>query len=262
MSPEDLAGLQRLLAVMARLRDPETGCPWDRAQTPRSIAPWTIEEACEVAEAAEAGDVGHWREELGDLLFHVVFHARLAEEAGQFDFDGVAETAADKLEHRHPHVFGKEDAASASDLNFRWEQRKSDARKHIDEQLPGHLPALMRAWKLQKRAAASGFDWPDRNGPKDKIEEELDELEQAQQEGDESSMRERVGEELGDLLFAVVNYARHLGVEPEQALRAANRKFTRRFRFIETRLAEDGMRPGDVDLEYLDGLWDQAKATE
>lgn len=261
MSKKNLAGLQRLLAVMASLRDPETGCPWDRAQTPGSIAPWTIEEACEVAEAAESGNLGHWREELGDLLFHVVFHARLAEEAGQFDFDTVAGDVADKLERRHPHVFEDVDAPAASDLNRQWEQRKSAGREHIDDHLPAQLPALMRAWKLQKRAAAVGFDWPDTNGPKDKVEEELDEIEQARKI-DDSSAHDRVSEELGDLLFAVVNYARHLGVEPEQALRAANRKFTRRFRFIESRLSEDGLRSEDVDLEYLDSLWDEAKETE
>ena len=261
MNQTNLTGLLRLLAVMERLRNPETGCPWDRAQTPRSIAPWTIEEACEVAEAAEAGDADHWREELGDLLFHVVFHARLAEEAGQFDFDTVAGEVAAKLEHRHPHVFGEDDAPAASDLNLKWEQRKSREREHIDDHLPAQLPALMRACKLQKRAAAVGFDWPDENGPKGKIAEELDELEQARQ-NDESSTREQVVEEMGDVLFAVVNYARHLGVEPEQALRAANRKFTRRFRFIESRLAEEGLRPGDVGLECLDGLWDQAKRIE
>ena len=261
MNRKKLAGLQRLLDVMARLRDPDSGCPWDRAQTPRSIAPWTIEEACEVAEAAEAGDVEHWREELGDLLFHVVFHARLAEEAGQFDFDAVAGEVAQKLELRHPHVFGEEEAPATGDLNLQWEQRKSSERDHIDEHMPAQLPALMRAYKLQKRAAAVGFDWPDANGPRDKISEELEELEQARQ-ADQSSMQEQVTEELGDLLFAVVNYARHLGVEPEQALRAANRKFTRRFRFIESRLAKEGLNPGDVDLEQLDSLWDQAKATE
>jgi len=261
MSKEDLQGLRRLLAVMEQLRDPEDGCPWDRAQTPRSIAPWTIEEACEVAEAAEAGDVKHWREELGDLLFHVVFHARLAEESGQFDFDTVADEVAGKLERRHPHVFGEEDTPAGSDFNLLWEQRKSRGREHIDEHLPAQLPTLMRACKLQKRAAAVGFDWPDANGPKDKIIEELGELEQARQT-DELSVQEQVNEELGDLLFAIVNYARHLGVEPEQALRAANRKFTRRFRFIESRLAEDGLWPEEVDLDYLDSLWNQAKATE
>ncbi len=261
MKSPDLEGLRRLLGVMARLRNPENGCPWDRAQTPRSIAPWTIEEACEVAEAAEAGDAGHWREELGDLLFHVVFHARLAEEEGLFDFDTVAGEVAVKLEDRHPHVFGGEKAPAVADLNVKWEQRKSGEREHIDEHLPLQLPALMRAYKLQKRAAAVGFDWPDEKGPRGKIVEELEELDQARQ-SDAVSRGERVSEELGDLLFAVVNYARHLGVEPEQALRSANRKFARRFRFIESRLAGDGMQPGAVDLEYLDGLWEKAKEAE
>ena len=261
MNTSSQAGLQYLLAVMARLRDPETGCPWDRAQTPRSIAPWTIEEACEVAEAAEAGDVEHWREELGDLLFHVVFHTRLAEEAGQFDFDDIAGEVAEKLERRHPHVFGGEDVSAVGDLNLKWEQRKSHGRKHVDDDLPAQLPALMRAYKLQKRAAALGFDWPDATGPRGKVTEELEELEEARQ-GEELSVQDRVSEELGDLLFAVVNYARHLGVEPEQALRAANRKFTRRFRFIEARLSKDGLRPDQVDLDHLDRLWDQAKAAE
>lgn len=261
MNSSDLEGLRRLLGVMARLRDPEKGCPWDREQTAGSIAPWTIEEACEVAEAAEAGDAGHWREELGDLLFHVVFHARLAEEEGLFDFDTVANEVAGKLEDRHPHVFGGEKAPAVTDLNVEWEQRKTRERKHIDEHLPLHLPALMRAYKLQKRAAAVGFDWPDETGPRGKIGEELEELEEARQ-SDALSGRERVSEELGDLLFAVVNYARHLGVEPEQALRAANRKFTRRFRFIESRLAGEGLLPGEVDLEFLDGLWEEAKEAE
>lgn len=261
MNQTNLEGLHRLLAVMARLRDPEKGCPWDRRQTPQSIAPWTIEEACEVAEAVEAGDHKHWREELGDLLFHVVFHARMAEEAGQFDFDAVAAEVADKLEQRHPHVFADTATPSESDFNTHWELRKSSGRDHVDEHLPAQLPALMRASKLQKRAAAVGFDWPDADGPKAKIIEELEELEQARRT-DESSRQEQVNEELGDLLFAIVNYARHLGVEPEQALRAANRKFARRFRFIEARLAEDGLRPEDVELEHLDGLWSQAKVME
>jgi nucleoside triphosphate diphosphatase len=181
--------------------------------------------------------------------------------AWQFDFDTVAADVADKLEQRHPHVFGDVDVPAPSDLNLQWEQRKSAEREHVDDHLPAQMPALMRAWKLQKRAAAVGFDWPDANGPKDKIAEELDELEQAQRI-DDASIRNRVNEELGDLLFAVVNYARHLGVEPEQALRAANRKFTRRFRFIESRLSEQGLRSEDVDLEYLDSLWDEAKETE
>lgn len=257
MSKNDLQGLRRLLAVMERLRDPEDGCPWDRAQTPRSIAPWTIEEACEVAEAAEAGDVGHWREELGDLLFHVVFHARLAEEAGQFDFDTVAEGVSNKLERRHPHVFAGAETPSANDFNRRWEAAKSHGREHIDDHLPVQLPALMRALKLQKRAATLGFDWPDAEGPRGKIHEELSELQAADTE-DAAALRE----EVGDLLFAVVNLARHLNVEPEQALREANRKFTRRFRHIESRLAGEGVNPRDASLEQLDALWDEAKDLE
>ncbi len=265
MNVAHLPGMQRLLEVMAKLRDPETGCPWDRAQTPGSIAPWTIEEACEVAEAAEAGDVGHWREELGDLLFHVVFHARMAEEAGTFDFDTVAGEVADKLEKRHPHVFGDEDVPSKSDLNLQWEQRKSIGRNHVDEHLPAQLPALMRAYKLQKRAAAVGFDWPDAAGPREKITEELGEIAQAVSNRSSSKgdmPTEEIMEEVGDLLFAVVNYARHLGVDPEQALRASNRKFVRRFKYIESRIAEDGVTSGGIDLGYLDDLWEEAKRSE
>lgn len=261
MSAAPLKGLRRLLGVMARLRDPENGCPWDRKQTPASIAPWTIEEACELAQAIETGDTAHWQEELGDLLFHVVFHARLGEEAGLFDFNTVAGDVAEKLEQRHPHVFGDEPVPEEAGFNRHWEQRKSSGREHIDDHLPVQLPALMQAYKLQKRAAAVGFDWSDADGPKDKIREELDELDEARGIGD-SSARDRVGEELGDLLFAVVNYGRHLGVEPEQALRAANRKFIRRFRFVESRLSREGLRAHDVELDYLDALWDEAKRDE
>jgi len=257
MSKEDLQGLRRLLAVMEQLRDPEGGCPWDREQTARSIAPWTIEEACEVAAAVEEGNTSHWREELGDLLFHVVFHARLAEESGQFDFDAVAEGVSDKLERRHPHVFAGAETPPMSDFNRSWEAAKSEGREHIDDHLPAQLPALMRALKLQKRAASLGFDWPDKTGPRGKIHEELSELEAADA-ADPVALRE----ELGDLLFAVVNLARHLNVEPEQALREANRKFRRRFNHIESRLAEQGVKPRDTSLEQLDTLWDEAKALE
>lgn len=260
-----MPGLRRLLAVMERLRDPEHGCPWDRAQTPASIAPWTIEEACEVAEAAETGDVAHWQEELGDLLFHVVFHARLAEEAGEFGFDAVAAAAASKLEQRHPHVFAGTGIPADADFNHQWEREKAARRTHIDERLPIRLPALMRAHKLQKRAAAVGFDWPDADGAHAKIREELDELGRAvaaRQAGSGTGAADHVREEVGDLLFAVVNYARHLGIDPEQALRGANRKFTRRFTHIEARLAEQGLDPDDVDLTCLDQLWNEAKARE
>lgn len=265
MNEKDLVGLRCLLETMARLRDPVTGCPWDLAQTPQSIAPWTIEEACEVADAAEEGDVEHWREELGDLLFHVVFHARLAEEAGRFGFDNVAAGVAAKLERRHPHVFADAQAPAAGDFNREWERDKSTGREHIGETLPKQLPALMMACKLQKRAAAVGFDWPDVNGPREKITEELNEIEQALA-GETPSAGEaastKVLEEFGDLLFAVVNYARHLGVEPEQALRAANRKFIRRFRHIESRLSEQGLQFNAVELKHLDSLWDEAKVLE
>ncbi|MGA7964877.1 MAG: nucleoside triphosphate pyrophosphohydrolase [Gammaproteobacteria bacterium] len=257
MSKEDLQGLRRLLAVMEQLRDPEDGCPWDREQTARSIAPWTIEEACEVAAAVEEGDATHWREELGDLLFHVVFHARLAEEQDEFDFDAVAGAAAAKLEQRHPHVFAGAEVPSMKEFNRSWEAAKSEDREHIDDHLPAQLPALMRALKLQKRAASLGFDWPDKEGPRGKIHEELSELE-ASDPADAAALRE----EVGDLLFAVVNLARHLNVEPEQALREANRKFTRRFNHIESRLAEQGVKPRDTSLEQLDALWDEAKALE
>lgn len=257
MTRKDLAGLRRLLAVMERLRDPEGGCPWDREQTARSIAPWTIEEACEVAAAVEEADSAHWREELGDLLFHVVFHARLAEESGAFDFDAMADAAADKLERRHPHVFAGREAPPPGDFNRAREAGKRAEREHIDEHLPAQLPALMRALKLQKRAAAVGFDWPDAEGPRAKIEEELAELREVDP-GDTDALRE----EVGDLLFAVVNLARHLGIEPEQALREANRKFTRRFNHIETRLRERDLRAADAGLDYMDELWNEAKRME
>jgi len=248
--------MRRLLAVMARLRAPDSGCPWDRAQTPASVAPFTIEEACEVAQAAEQGGVDEYREELGDLLFNVVFHARMAEEAGWFDFDAVAASAAEKLRRRHPHVFGGGDPDADVATAPRWEAAKAERREGIDDGLPSHLPALMAAHKLQGRAAAVGFDWPSREGPGAKIAEEVLEVEEAVAAGS------GVPEEVGDLLFAVVNLARHLGVEPEQALRAANRKFTRRFRHIEKRLADRGLRPQDVDLDALDALWDEAKRRE
>lgn len=264
MSNEDLAGLRRLLAVMNRLRDPVAGCPWDREQTACSIAPWTIEEACELAEAVEAGDSGRWREELGDLLFHVVFHARLAEEAGSFELDAVAHEAAEKLEQRHPHVFAGAAPPAKGDFNRRWEQQKYGEREHIDDHLPAQLPALMRACKLQKRAAAIGFDWPDATGPREKIDEELAEIAQAvstrtSSKGD--APIDEIKEEVGDLLFAVVNYARHLGVDPEQALRSSNRKFVRRFKYMESRITEDEALSREIDLARLDRLWEEAKQT-
>lgn len=250
----ELDALRRLLEVMRRLRDSERGCPWDRAQTPATIAPYTIEEAFEVAEAAETGTPDALREELGDLLFHVVFHACMAEEAGWFDFDRIASGAADKLESRHPHVFGGAQPAPPADLNRRWEAAKAAGRGDIGEGVPNKLPALMAALKLQRRAAAVGFDWPDPDGARGKVAEELEELESAEP-GDSDA----IAEELGDLLFAVVNLARHLGAEPEQALRAANRKFARRFGYVERRLREQGLCAEEADLAQMDALWEEAK---
>lgn len=239
--------LDRLVAIMERLRDPVTGCEWDSVQTFASIAPYTIEEAYEVADAIERNDMADLADELGDLQLQVVFHAQMASEAGHFTLDDVTARICDKLERRHPHIFG--DAEHGG--HHLWEQIKAEERaaKPDSSALAGvalALPALERAAKLQKRAARTGFDWPDAGGPRAKILEELDEV--AEAEPDEQA------EELGDLLFAVVNLARHLKIDPEDALRKANRKFERRFRAIET-------APGfaDLDLDQMEALWQAAK---
>lgn len=246
------AVLERLAAMMARLRDPVGGCPWDLEQDFASIAPYTIEEAYEVADAIARCDMNELREELGDLLLQVVFHARMAEEAGAFDLADVADGIADKMERRHPHVFGKGEAADAEAVVANWEAIKA-AEKPRASALDGvalALPALMRAEKLQRRAARTGFDWPDASGPRAKVAEELEELEHAQ------TPEEREAE-LGDLLFAVVNLARHMKVDAEAALRSANAKFEQRFRAIEA-------APGfaDLDLDARDALWREVKARE
>lgn len=224
---ETLTPLERLRRIMATLRDPQTGCEWDRVQTFETIAPYTIEEAYEVADACARGDMAELKDELGDLLLQVVFHSRMAEEAGSFTFDDVASAIADKMERRHPHIFG--DVTEGG--HHLWEVIKAEERmaKAQDGALSGvalGLPALLRAEKLQKRAARIGFDWPDADGPRAKIDEELAEVHAASSE----NMRE---EEVGDLLFSVVNWARHLGVDAEAALRGANAKFERRFRAME-----------------------------
>jgi MazG family protein len=252
---------QRLLEVMVRLRDPQGGCPWDIRQDFRSLLPYTLEEAYEVADAIERGDFDDLRGELGDLLFQVVFQARIAEERGLFDFEAVAEAMADKLIRRHPHVFS--DAVFEGEAAFKhaWEQAKLDEqpqRGSIFDGIATALPALLRAEKLQKRAARFGFDWPETERVFGKVQEELDELREAHAEGDTA----HIEEEMGDLLFVVVNLARHLGVAPEAALRAANAKFTRRFQHIERSLAEQGQALQDTPLAALDALWDQAKAEE
>ena len=239
--------LERLVAIMARLRDPVSGCEWDSVQTFATIAPYTIEEAYEVADAIARDDMVDLRDELGDLALQVVFHARIAEEARLFDLSDVLNGIADKLERRHPHIFG--DAAAGG--HHLWETIKAEERKaHADQSaLAGvalALPALERAAKLQKRAARTGFDWPDIEGPRAKIHEELDEI--------ASAPPEMVEEEVGDLLFAVVNFARHLKVDPEEALRKANRKFEKRFRTIEQ--APDFI---GLTLDEMEALWVEAK---
>lgn len=251
--------LDRLLAIMARLRDPQRGCEWDCAQTFATIAPYTIEEAYEVADAIAREDMAALKDELGDLLLQVVFHARIAEEAGAFDFAAVAEAIAAKMAARHPHIFGDEPDCGQS-REQRWERLKAQERaaKGAAGALDGvalALPALMRAEKLQKRAARTGFDWPDRAGPRAKVIEELAELDTAATE------TERL-DEAGDLLFAAVNLVRAYGVAPEDALRAANAKFERRFAAMERLAAAQGSEFASLDLAAQDGLWNAVKASE
>ena len=244
------APLDRLLAIMARLRDPVTGCEWDSVQTFATIAPYTIEEAYEVADAIARGDLVELKDELGDLLLQVVFHARMAEEHGAFDFQDVAAAISDKMERRHPHLFGE----AAEGGHHLWEQIKAEERaaKTDGSALAGialALPALKRAEKIQKRAARVGFDWPDAAGPRAKIDEELAEIARAADDDERAA-------EIGDLLFSAVNYARHLGVDPEAALSAANARFERRFRKMEE-IAGNPMK--DMDLNQLEALWQAAK---
>ncbi|WP_323764274.1 nucleoside triphosphate pyrophosphohydrolase [Marinovum sp.] len=257
-------GMPRLLEIMRRLRDPEAGCPWDIEQDFSTIAPYTIEEAYEVADAIERQDWGELKGELGDLLFQSVFHAQMAEEAGLFSFDDVANTMSDKMVARHPHVFGDESRDKSPEQQTRdWEaikaaERAGKAQKGALEGVAVGLPALLRAFKLQKRAARVGFDWPETAQVLDKIAEEAHELVEAR----DTLTRDAVEEEMGDLLFVMANLARHLDVEPEAALRRANAKFTRRFRSIEAALAASGRTAEESTLEEMDALWDAAKADE
>ena len=256
--------IDRLNAIMVQLRDPDGGCPWDVEQTFQTIAPYTLEEAYEVADAIERGDWNELKSELGDLLFQVVFHARMAEEQGLFAFDDVANAIADKLERRHPHVFGDEVARpDGAAQKARWEdikagERKAKAQHGVLDDVPVGLPALARAAKLTKRAARVGFDWPSTDEVFDKFVEEVAELRAEIAAGDVEKARE----EIGDLLFVLANLARKLGVEPEDALRGTNAKFVRRFAFIEAELAKDGRTPEQSDLAEMDRLWDAAKAAE
>ena len=257
-NPPSIAPLDRLLAIMEQLRDPVSGCEWDREQDFASIAPYTIEEAYEVADAIARGDMDDLRGELGDLLLQVVFHARMAQEAGLFAFDDVAAAIADKLEARHPHIFGNDDA-TRQDQTTRWEAIKAKEREAAGatsalDGIAQSLPALMRAEKLQKRAARQGFDWPDASGPADKVREEMAELARAP-----DTSRE---EEAGDLLFAAVNLVRAYGIAPEDALRAANRKFERRFRAMERSAADAGQAFAALDLDSQELLWQAVKRSE
>jgi len=262
------AQLTRLLDIMARLRDPETGCPWDVQQNFATIAPYTIEEAYEVADAIEAGDLAALREELGDLLLQVVFHARMAEEEGAFDFDAVARAIADKMVRRHPHVFGDASFDDEKAQRAGWEAQKEAERAAKAQQagrapsaldgIPSALPALMRSEKLGKRAARVGFEWPDTAGAIDKLDEEIAELKE--EAASPAADRARLKDEIGDVLFSVVNVARHLDIDPEDALRHANAKFERRFHAVEQGLAEDGIDIADADLDAMEERWQAAKA--
>ena len=256
--------IDRLIGIMAALRDPATGCPWDIEQDFASIAPYTIEEAYEVADAIERGAWDELPGELGDLLLQVVFHAQMAAEAGRFDFADCARAIADKLVARHPHVFGDESREKSAAQQVRdWEaikatERAARAEKGVLDGVAMGLPGLTRAVKLQNRAARVGFDWPDTAQVLEKLQEEAAELVAARDSADKAAQVE----EMGDLLFVVANLARHLEIDPEEALRAANAKFTRRFGAVEAALSAEGRRPQDSSLAEMDALWDAAKAAE
>jgi len=255
----------RLVAIMARLRDPENGCPWDVEQTFSTIAPYTIEEAYEVADAIERGDMADLKSELGDLLLQVVFHSRMAEEENLFDVDAVADAISDKMVRRHPHVFAEESIETAEAQTRAWEDQKAAERARRAEEDGRHssvlddvatgLPALTRALKLQKRAARVGFDWADVNLVVEKLREEIVELERELEARDAA----RLADEVGDLLFTCVNIARQLGIDPEESLRSGNAKFERRFRMLEETLRGRDERPEDLDLDALEAEWTRAK---
>lgn len=257
-------GIDRLVEIMARLRDPDSGCPWDLEQDFSTIAPYTIEEAYEVADAIERGAWGELEGELGDLLFQAVYHAQMGAEAGHFDFASVTRAISDKMVARHPHVFGAESRDKSAEQQTRdWERLKAAERAKkaeggVLDGVAAGLPALTRAVKLQNRAARVGFDWPSTDEVIAKLVEEAAELNEARA----TMGAEEVFEEFGDLLFVVANLARHLKIDPEAALRAANAKFTRRFRCIERALAAQGKRPEDSDLAEMDALWNDAKTAE
>ncbi len=262
-----MSDVRRLLDIMTTLRHPDKGCPWDKEQTFATIAPYTVEEAYEVADAIERADLPGLQEELGDLLFQVVFHARMAEEQGSFAFGDVVQSICDKMERRHPHVFGTAQIATSNEQTIAWEAHKQRERavkagsqsSSILDNVPVSLPALTRAAKLGKRAASVGFEWPNVQGALDKAEEELHEVRDAIADG---TSAEAIEDELGDLLFCVVNICRHLKVDPETALRRTNLKFSRRFQHVETRMRQQGRELTQSTLAEMDSYWDEAKKLE
>ena len=250
--------ITRLLSIMSRLRDPQSGCPWDLKQSYATIVPYTLEEAYEVADAIARQSFDELKDELGDLLFQVVFYAQIAKEEGRFEFDDCVAAICDKLERRHPHVFGDLSADDADTVLKNWEALKSTERKDsgqhsVLDNIPQAMPALSRAYKLQKRCANVGFDWPTVEGCWDKVKEEIIEVEQT------AAGSPELAEELGDLMFALVNVVRKHKLDPEAVLRAANTKFEKRFRAVEQALAEQGKSPEQSDLAEMDALWNQVK---
>lgn len=273
-----MSGIQRLLDIMARLRDPQRGCPWDLQQSFKTIAPYTVEEAYEVADAIERQDLSSLRDELGDLLFQVVFHAQMAKEQGAFDFDAVANAICDKMERRHPHVFGNASIADADAQTVAWEEQKHRERAQkrttgepasVLDDVPIALPSLTRANKLGKRAARVGFEWSDVHGAIEKLDEEIAEFKaevrsnaclQTDTTTEGQRQHERLAAELGDVLFCVVNVCRYLKIDPEMALKRTNASFERRFRYVERGLARQGKTPQEATLAEMDRLWDEGKA--
>ncbi len=267
LNAKNIRGIERLKYIMERLRDPVTGCPWDIEQTYETIAPYTIEEAYEVADAIEHQDMPALKDELGDLLLQVIYHTQMAAEDKSFTFDDVVEAISEKMVRRHPHVFGSSDVESAEQQTINWEEQKAKERAEksgIDSENMGvldgvakGLPALLRASKLQKRAARVGFDWPDVTGAFEKLTEELDEL---NEEIEKPNLdKEMLIDEFGDVLFSAVNVARKLKIDPEAALRQGNLKFESRFRYIEEALDKAGKSFDDVSLSEMETLWEQAK---
>lgn len=257
--------LQKLLDIMAQLRDPKDGCAWDLEQTFETIAPYTVEEAYEVAEAIDNNDMDALKDELGDLMFQAVFHARMAEEAGYFNFSDVIDAISDKMIRRHPHVFGDENYRDAEEQTVAWEEQKARERaekkqKSILDGVTVGLPALTRAVKLQKRAARVGFDWPSTSGVIDKLNEEM--LELSEELIADKQDQEKIEEEFGDMMFVYANLARHLKIDPEQALKKANNKFTRRFNKIEQEIVNKEYSFGQYSLNELEEFWQQAKIEE